>query len=392
MLTTQHIQIVKSTVPLLEQGGVAITEHFYARLFRENPQLKNIFNMSHQKTGAQKVALFEAVVAYAKNIDNLSALKQAVERIAQKHTSFNIQPEQYDIVGHNLIETMRELLGDIFTPDVEEAWSTAYSVLANIFINREEEIYSGNENKQGGWRGKRAFRISEKTQESELVTSFIFVPVDEQGVSIFKPGQYLGVSIDSPLLENTEIRQYSLSDKNNGQSYRISVKKELGEHNGVASNFLHDHLNEGDVVDLYAPCGDFYYEDKGAPVILISGGVGITPMQSMLETLHNNGFDQHVDYIHACESNEQHSFNTRNSELTQSNNWGYHIWYTKDAEKFGFNSGYIDLSQKSMPIDNGDFYLCGPVMFMKFMKEQLVTLGVSDDRIHYEVFGPHASL
>ena len=95
MLTTEHINIVKSTIPLLESGGTAITEHFYKRLFTYNPELKDIFNMSNQETGRQKTALFEAILAYAKNIDNLAVLKHAVERITQKHTSFYIQPEHY---------------------------------------------------------------------------------------------------------------------------------------------------------------------------------------------------------------------------------------------------------------------------------------------------------
>ena len=130
MLTTKHIAIVKSTIPLLENGGTAITEHFYNRMFTHNPELQDIFNMSNQKTGRQKTALFEAILAYAQNIDNLTVLKHAVERITQKHTSFNIQPEHYDVVGLHLIETLRELLPEQFTAQVESAWSAAYGVLA----------------------------------------------------------------------------------------------------------------------------------------------------------------------------------------------------------------------------------------------------------------------
>ena len=99
MLTTNHIAIVKSTVPLLEAGGSDITAYFYNRMFTHNPELKNIFNMSNQASGQQKTALFEAILAYAKNIDNLAVLKHAVERIAQKHTSFHIKPSHYQIVG-----------------------------------------------------------------------------------------------------------------------------------------------------------------------------------------------------------------------------------------------------------------------------------------------------
>ncbi|MDA9556924.1 NO-inducible flavohemoprotein [Vibrio sp.] len=392
MLTAQHIETVKSTIPVIEQGGVAITDHFYNRVFTHHPELKNVFNMSHQETGTQRVALFEAILAYAKNIDDLSPLKSAVERIAHKHTSFHIQPEHYAVVGHNLIETFRELLGDAFTPDIEEAWGQAYQVLADIFINREEELYQDSESKKGGWRGKRAFRIAEKTPESELVTSFVMVPVDEQSVCDFSPGQYIGIELRSNKLQYTEIRQYSLSDHSNNQSYRISVKREGSDPKGIASNFLHDEIHVGAIVDLYAPAGDFYLQDNDSPIVLISAGVGATPMQSMLEDLNQRNYSHPVHYVHACHNQDQHSFHKHNQSICEENSWSYDIWYSDVVEGSHAHQGYIDLTNQAIPIDKGDFYLCGPVAFMAYIKEHLIALGVSDERIHYEVFGPHASL
>ena len=197
MLSTQDINIVKSTVPLLEQGGSAITQHFYQRMFTHNPELNDTFNMSNQHTGRQIEALFQAIAAYAKNIDNLSVLNNIVERIAHKHTSFHIKPDDYKIVGHHLIETFRELLPEQFTQQVEQAWGNAYQALANIFINREEELYSEREQSLGGWRGKRAFCLVEKTQESKLVTSFTFEPIDFEPVLNYQPGQYLGIETEA---------------------------------------------------------------------------------------------------------------------------------------------------------------------------------------------------
>ena len=132
MLTDKHIDIIKSTIPLLENAGPALTGHFYQRLFSHNPELQDIFNMANQHSGRQQVALFEAIAAYAKNIENLAVLTTAVERIAQKHTSFNIKAPHYAIVGHHLIETLRELASEAFTADVEEAWTKAYQFLAQI--------------------------------------------------------------------------------------------------------------------------------------------------------------------------------------------------------------------------------------------------------------------
>jgi nitric oxide dioxygenase len=394
MLTTQDIKIVKSTVPLLEAGGAAITDHFYKRLFTHHPELKDIFNMSNQHTGRQKVALFEAILAYAKNIDNVSVLKHAVERIAQKHTSLHIKPDHYQYVGTHLIETLRELLPEQFTSDVETAWSNAYGVLANIFIEREEELYLNKETAKGGWRGKRAFSLVSKSKESELVISFTFEPVDGQPVLDYEVGQYLGIELSAEQLTHVEIRQYSLSNKANGKTYRISVKRELGDSPGVISNYLHDHLAVGDLVDLHAPAGDFYFVDRKSPVVLVSAGVGITPMQAMLEHKAEINYPHAVHYLHACENIEQHSFAERTEQLCTENNWQHTTWYNDNTVQTNDNikTGFIDFSGEDLPVTNGDFYLCGPVGFMQYAKNSLEQLGVAEERIHYEVFGPHASL
>ena len=393
MLTDQHIDIIKSTIPLLENAGPALTTYFYQRLFTHNPELKDIFNMSNQDTGRQQVALFEAIAAYAKNIENLSALTTAVERIAQKHTSFNIQAEHYAVVGHHLIETLRELAPEAFTADVEEAWTNAYQFLAGIFINREAELYQQRLAQVGGWQGARAFKVIDKVVESELVKSFIFAPVDEQAIIGFTPGQYLGLEVKPTDSDYKEIRQYSLSDKANGSTYRISVKREQQGVPGKVSNYLHDSVNVGDEVKLYPPAGDFFFIDRQTPTVLISAGVGITPMQGMLETLAEEKHNQPVHFLHACEGSEQHSFAHRTQQLINDNNWQQNIWYrNEEAQQNHINKGMMDFSAVDLPTEKGNFYLCGPIAFMQFAKQKLLALGVGEGSIHYEVFGPHATL
>ncbi len=400
MLSEKHISIVKSTIPLLESAGTAITEHFYQRMFSHNPELKHIFNLSHQHSGGQPAALFNAVAAYAKNIDNLGALSVAVERIAHKHTSFNIQPEHYPIVGHHLLETLRELAPDAFTADVEEAWGAAYGVLAGIFIDREATLYHKSATEIGGWQGAREFKVTEKTPESELVTSFVLTPVDLKEIIGFESGQYLGVRVAPTGHEYQEMRQYSLSNKHNGQDYRISVKKEAIGTPGVVSNYLHDSVNIGDILEVFPPAGDFHYVERNAPVVLVSAGVGLTPMQSMLEMLASKECPQPVFYLHACEGVEQHSFAKRVETLSSQLNLQHHTWYRDIANPSEFESnanvqqGFMNLAalKSTLPIEDGDYYLCGPVAFMQFAKQQLLTLGVANGRIHYEVFGPHSEL
>ncbi len=390
MLNNQHIEVVKSTIPLLESAGPALTQHFYQRMFTHNPELKDIFNMTHQKTGRQSVALFEAVAAYAKNIENLAALTAAVERIAHKHTSFNIKAEHYQIVGHHLIETLRELASDAFTSEVEEAWTAAYLFLAQVFIDREETLYQERKQANGGWENGRAFRIAEKKPESEYVTSFVLEPVDGEPVLGYNPGQYIGIEVKPSKGDHVEIRQYSLSHKPNGKNYRISVKREVGEHDGLVSNFLHNEMSQGDEVTLYAPAGDFYYQESDKPAVLISAGVGATPIQSMLHTLADAGKSE-VSYLYACNNAQQHTFKQETAQLIDQQGWQQFAWYLNEQADF---TGQMDLSliADELPLANADFYVCGPVAFMESIVKQLEYLAVGRERIHYEVFGPHTYL
>ncbi|MDP5292364.1 NO-inducible flavohemoprotein [Oceanimonas sp. CHS3-5] len=398
MLDARTIDIVKSTVPLLESANTALTEHFYQRMFRDNPELKDVFNLSHQKTGRQPAALFAAVLAYAKNIDNPAVLSAAVERIAHKHTGFAIQPEQYAIVGHHLLETIKELAPDAATPEVIDAWAQAYGALADIFIGREEQIYQDNETRAGGWRGTRAFVVKEKRVESEHITSFLLAPADGGAVVDFQPGQYLNLHLDSDRLEHKEYRQYSLCQAPNGEHYRIAVKREQG---GVASNFMHDHVQQGDTLQVLPPAGDFFMEvAPDTPVVLISGGVGLTPMRAMLDQLLSQNHPAPVHWLHACENGAQHAFKADIQARRQAHaNLETHTWYRaplesdRPAEDFDA-TGMMDLSKLREAISQpgAHYYFCGPVPFMAMVKDTLSGWGIADEQLHYEVFGPHQSL
>ncbi len=393
MLNEQEIATVKKTVPLLEAAGPTLTKHFYERLFEHNPELKNVFNLSHQHSGKQPVALFEAVAAYARHIEDPSVLESAISRIANKHVGFDIQPEHYDIVGYHLINTLSELGGKDFPPEVADVWRKAYAVLAGFFIEKEGSIYHLNASTNGGWQGARPFRLIEKRMESELVKSLVFEPLDKQPVKHYEPGQYISLKLNIKNHPYQEIRQYSLSNKANGRTYQISVKREVEGVPGIVSNYLHDGLRLGDVIDLFPPSGDFYFVDRQKPVVLISAGVGITPMAAMLDHLTESGYDQPVYFLHACENNEQHSFAEFLSQKAQIHEQvKSFVWYKSDrVERENTFHGLLDLTQveANLPISQADFYLCGPVPFMQFAKQQLATLGVEPERIHYEVFGPH---
>ncbi|CAH6661080.1 NO-inducible flavohemoprotein [Pseudocitrobacter vendiensis] len=396
MLDAQTIATVKATIPLLVETGPKLTAHFYDRMFTHNPELKEIFNMSNQRNGDQREALFNAIAAYASNIENLPALLPAVEKIAQKHTSFQIKPEQYDIVGAHLLATLDEM----FSPgqDVLDAWGKAYGVLAGVFINREAEIYQQNANKTGGWEGTRPFHIEAKTPRSALITSFEFEPVDGGAVADYQPGQYLAVWLKPEGFPHQEIRQYSLTRKADGKGYRIAVKREDG---GQVSNWLHNAANVGDVVHLAAPAGDFFMSvENNTPVTLISAGVGQTPMLAMLDTLAKSSHTAQVNWFHAAENGDVHAFADEVKTLGSSlPRFTAHTWYRQptqaDRQASAFDSeGLMDLSAMEGAFSDPamQFYLCGPVGFMQFAAKQLVELGVKPESIHYECFGPHKVL
>ena len=141
MLDQKTIEIVKSTVPALKEHGVEITKTFYKNIFANNPEVKPLFNMDRQVSGEQPKALAMVVLAAAQNIDNLESLLPAVRKIGEKHCDAKIKEEHYPIVGANLLGAIKEVLGDVATDEVIDAWGKAYEVIAKIFIDIEKEIY-----------------------------------------------------------------------------------------------------------------------------------------------------------------------------------------------------------------------------------------------------------
>lgn len=394
MLDSQTIAIVKSTIPAIAATGPKLTAHFYDRMFNQHPELKDIFNMTHQNNGSQREALFNAVCAYAIHIETPEALTSAVEKIAQKHASLNIKPEHYPIVGENLLATIDELLSP--GQEVLDAWGKAYGVLADIFINREADIYHQNAEKAGGWDGLREFRIAAKQRQSDVITSFEFVPVDGKAVADYRSGQYISIYINDESLINQEIRQYSLTTAPNGHSYRIAVKR---EDNGVVSNYIHQNLNEGDIVQLAPPCGDFFIDiNSQKPVTLISAGVGLTPMLSMLDSLTQSSHEAQINWLHAAENGAVHAFTKEvNQHLAHHQNSHSAVWFNqpRSEDKIDYQfRGLMDLSQVKPWLVEPDmqFYLCGPVGFMQYIAKQLINMDISTDNIHYECFGPHKVL
>ena len=142
MLDSKTIDIIKSTVPVLQDKGVDITKHFYKILFENNPEVKPMFDMNKQESGAQPVALANTILAAAKNIDNLEAIMPAVKSIGERHVEIGVLAEHYPIVGKNLLIAIKDILGDVATDEIMKAWEDTYNVLAEVFISVEKGIYN----------------------------------------------------------------------------------------------------------------------------------------------------------------------------------------------------------------------------------------------------------
>lgn len=396
-LSEKTKSIVRATVPALAAHGPTITAAMYKRLFAD-PAVREMFNQSNQgDDGRQTKALAHAILAYAQNIDNLAALGPAVERIAQKHVGLHILPEHYPHVATALLGAIKEVLGDAATDDILGAWGEAFWFLADVLISREKQIYDHLRASSGGWNGWRQFRVATKRPESDIITSFVLEPVDGGPVVGHRPGQYLTFKIPVPGLP-PQRRNYSISSAPNGRTYRISVKR---ENNGAVSKHLHDFVSEGDLIEVAPPTGDFHLPERPArPIVLLSGGVGLTPMVSMLETIVDSGVELPVHFVHGAQDGRVHAMGGHVRKLSDGRpHVKTAIFYgvPHDADEHGLHfdhHGYItvDWLAANTPIAEADFYLCGPKAFLATFVNGLRKVGVPPERIHFEFFGPTEEL
>ena len=389
MLTAEQRAIVKATVPLLESGGEALTTHFYKMMLNEYPQVRPLFNQAHQASGDQPRALANGVLMYARHIDQLEQLGGLVGQIINKHVALQILPEHYPIVGSCLLRAIEEVLGkEIATPAVIDAWGAAYGQLADILIGAEGSLYKQKEETEGGWRGTREFSLVRREQESSEIVSFYFAPVDGKPVIKAEPGQYIGLKLDIDGAEQR--RNYSLSALCDGREYRISVKREVG---GKVSNYLHDELVVGDTLQLFPPAGDFTLTDSEKPLVLISGGVGITPTLTMLEAALAT--KRAIHFIHCARNADVHAFRTWVDELADQHPQ-LKRFYCYDEQ--GESANHVGLLTEEvlaqwLPQERDlDAYFLGPKGFMGAVKRHLKALGVPEKQSRYEFFGPAAEL
>jgi nitric oxide dioxygenase len=359
---------------------------FYKNLFSAHPELLNIFNHANQAQGRQQAALANTVYAAAVHIDNLENILPAVVQIAHKHVSLGIKAEHYPIVGEFLLKAIKEVLGDAATDEILSAWGEAYGVIADAFIGVEANMYKEAREQENGWNFFKPFTVVRKVKESEAITSFHLKPADGSNVPAYQPGQYISVRVSIPGEQYTMNRQYSLSQAPTQDEFRISVKREAdNDPNGVVSVFLHEQVKEGDQVEVSPPAGDFILDvTKTTPVAFVSAGVGITPMMSMFETVATQTPDRPTVFLHAARNESLAAFQKDiEKQAASMPNLKYKTFYSSQPD--GVINGNV-LKQYVDPA--GDAYVCGPVPFMEAMIRELRALGMKEEQIHHEFFGP----
>jgi nitric oxide dioxygenase len=305
--------------------------------------------------------------------------------------SLGIRPEQYTIVGHHLLQAVAAVLGDAVTPEVAQAWDEVYWLFAAQLIAEEARLYTlAGVDPAHPWR---RYLLVERIDEATDTVSLVFRPEDGQPVPHHRPGQYVSLVVTLPG-GLRQPRQYTVSTGPRDNTVQITVRRVrgvAGAPDGAVSTFLHDVLAVGDAVELGTPSGDVVLAQGDAPLLLISAGVGITPVAAILDDLAHRRATRPVTLAHADRSAATHAlFGATTEAATALDRAEVHTWYEQPddaAQGRGARAGRMDLSVLDIPED-ADVFMCGPLPFMRDARASLVLRGVPTDRIHYEVFGP----
>jgi len=311
----------------------------------------------------------------------------------------------YAIAGGALAQAVTEGVGAVRRRVREARWDAAE---ANLFARRAQELLRAVRAQRAKseltWTGIRKFTIAHKVPEAENICSFYLTPHDQKALPPFEPGQYLTFQLHIPGQPKTVIRCYSLSDAPTRlDHYRVTIKKlppppdkpDAGP--GLSSSYFHDQLQEGDTLDVRAPNGHFYLDRAhSTPVVLIAGGIGMTPMMSMLTTICDSGGDREVWFFYGLRHGGEHAMKEQLEQRHRDHpNFRLVVVYgqPRPEDRLGIDydrEGHVsvDLMREYLPSPTYQFYICGPPPMMQAVTADLEAWGVPDSRVHYEAFGP----
>ena len=293
-LSPAHEETVKATLPAVGENIETIAHTFYGMMFTAHPELlRDTFNRGNQKSGEQQKALAASVATFATMLVNPDAPDpvELLNRIAHKHVSLGITEDQYQIVHDHLLAAVAEVLGEAVTEDVAAAWSAVYWIMAEILIAHEKTLYASDNVEPGDVF--REAKVLEKNVLTDRVTEYVL----EGNFTEPQPGQYTSIGVK--LSDGArQLRQYSIIG-GDARQYRIAVETE-----GEVSRHLREHIEVGDTIEATLAAGELVLQDSDRPAVLISSGIGSTPMVGMLSHLAQNKTNREILYLHADDSAE----------------------------------------------------------------------------------------
>jgi nitric oxide dioxygenase len=391
LLSPRALSVVKATAPVVAAHAEQITARFYPRMFAAHPELLRVFNQGNQATGEQSKALAGSVVAYAVQLIDPEApsFDHVMHRIAYKHVSLGIRPEQYTIVGEHLLAAVGEVLGDAVTPEIAAAWNEVYWLFALQLVAEEARLYQ--QANVDPAQPTRPYRVVRRMEEAADVISLVLEPADGGPLPAIAPGQYVSVFVDLPNGDR-QPRQYTVSSTAVRTRLQITVLRVRGVNgapDGRVSSHLHDQVNVGDVLEVSAPAGDFVLTPTESPLLLASAGAGITTVLPIVEQIARTQPQRRVIVAHADRRAQDHALRETVLHLGREiDEFTSYTWYESvDEGDTRSRQGFMDLSDIPLPNDV-QVFSCGPLPFMRLVRSTLLSRGVPPARIRYEVFGP----
>ena len=389
-LEPQHAEVIAATLPLVGAHIDEITTEFYRRMFNNHPELlRNLFNRGNQAQGAQQRALAASIATFATHLIDpaLPHPTELLSRIGHKHASLGITADQYPIVHDNLFAAIVAVLGaDTVTAEVAEAWDRVYWIMADTLIALERDLYAA-----AGVADGEVFRRVRVLSRVDDPSGAVILTVAGD-VTDYLAGQYVSVGVTMPDGAR-QLRQYSLINAPGTGSLSFAIKpvEAAGDNPaGEVSSWIRENVRVGDLLDVTIPFGDLP-PIVGGPVVLISAGIGVTPMISMLEQLAVTAPETVVQVLHADRGDQTHPLRERQRELVDAlPNARLDIWYEDGmtAGVPGVHAGLMALDAVALPRD-ASVYLCGNSAFVAALRGQLLAGGVAAERVHCELFSPN---